>query len=509
MQETPHSPSPLADLVDLVVQTQRDAADPEPALHRRDRLIARHLPDSAAARGRLLAGWLAAMRARSAALPGRKVAAMYRLANLLLAVLGLLAGWSVAAVVFDYGGDPPRPVNVVHVLGVFIGLQVVLLLLVGFVMLPRRAVRAVPLIGAVQETLAMASPGQLATLVMRRLPQTYRDSVDQLLGTTTHYRWLLGVQKWSVLLAAQLFALCFNVGALLNCLNLIVFTDLAFAWSTTLEPDAKRVHELTQWLSLPWGWFLSSAVPDLELVEKTLYYRRGGAGDAIGPQTWGRWWPFIVASMVTYGLLPRAALMVLATVQYRLTISRGLRQSPAAQLVVERLQTALIETRAEHVEDEAGATVAGDADEPRSFTRGGKACVINWAGLPIGEAQAAQQMGDAWNKMPINHLQAGGDASIELDEQTIAAAAASEPGASIVVLVRAWEPPMLELLDFLGELRRAAGRERLIIVAPVALGADGTIAAPNERDLAQWRRKVRAMGDPATLVRPLAEGGEA
>jgi hypothetical protein len=508
MSEQPHSPSPLADLVDLVVQAQRDAAEPEPALHRRDRGIARKLPSEGSSPTAMLVGWLAAMRAMNAKLPGRKVAAMYRLANLLLGVLGLLAGWGVATVVFAYGGDPPRPVNVVHVLAVFVGLQLLLLLLVGFVMLPSRAMRAVPFVGALQETLAMVSPGQLATLIMRRLPQAYRDSVDELLGATTHYRWLLGLQKWSVLLAAQIFALCFNIGALLNCLNLIVFTDLAFAWSTTLEPDAQRVHELMQWLALPWGWFLERGVPDIELVSNTLYYQQGGGAAQTTPQEWGRWWPFIVASMVTYGLLPRLGLVILAGVRYSRTVGHGLTHSPAAQLVIDRLQSALIETQAEQPEADGADARVADGGAVRQVAQGGAACVINWATLPLDDAQVAALLEARWHKTTAAHLHAGGDATIEQDEQAIADAAATDAPAAIVLLVRAWEPPMLELLDFIGDLRKAIGAERLIIVAPVAMEGD-TPTAPHERDLTQWRRRIAGVRDAATIVQPAVKGGDA
>jgi hypothetical protein len=272
----------LADLIDLVVQMQRDAGRPEAALHRRDRTLVGALRPHARETRSLLLAWLDALRRTEARLPGRALGAIYRLQIVILVLLGLVVGWVAAATVYSYDGS--RPVNVVQVLAVFVAAQLLLLLPLGVVMLPRRLTRLVPGFTAIQESLAWLSPGQLIRLLARWLPEGIRQPLTSAARSGSPYgRQLGGVQKWAVLFPAQAFAIAFNLGALAGCLYLITFSDLAFAWSTTLEPDPEQVHRLTRILSWPWASFVPDAVPPLDLIRETLYYRQTGVPEVVAP----------------------------------------------------------------------------------------------------------------------------------------------------------------------------------------------------------------------------------
>ena len=91
-------------------------------------------------------------------------------------------------------------------------------------------------------------------------------------------RWLLA--RWSHLCATAFFA-----AVLSTALALVVFTDLAFGWSTTLEVSASRIHDLARALALPWRAALPEAVPSLELVEVSRYFRAAGAA-RVDPTHW-------------------------------------------------------------------------------------------------------------------------------------------------------------------------------------------------------------------------------
>jgi len=66
---------------------------------------------------------------------------------------------------------------------------------------------------------------------------------------------------------------------------------------------------------------------------------------------------------------------------------------------------------------------------------------------------------------------------------------------------------MMELLDFLGELRRGLGPRRLLAVCLVGLGEGGKVTHPTEAEVALWERKLRGTGDASLLVRSWPEGG--
>jgi hypothetical protein len=75
----------------------------------------------------------------------------------------------------------------------------------------------------------------------------------------------------------------------------------------------------------------------------------------------------------------------------------------------------------------------------------------------------------------------------------------------VAVLVKSWEPPLLELQDFLRALRDAVGDGRVVALVPVARGAQGEPAAPGDGALAPWRRAVEQSGDPWLLLHARAE----
>src|SRR2546423_330732 len=110
--------------------------------------------------------------------------------------------------------------------------------------------------------------------------------------------------------------------ALLGCLRLIVFSDIAFSWSTTLvQLDAPRFHGLVHALAAPFAWLWPDADPSRALVEATRYsrlegsYVLSGAGRAARPELVGGWWPFLLASIALYGLLPRCLALGIAAVR--------------------------------------------------------------------------------------------------------------------------------------------------------------------------------------------------
>ncbi|SFC51118.1 Protein of unknown function [Marinospirillum celere] len=113
-------------------------------------------------------------------------------------------------------------------------------------------------------------------------------------------------QLWWLLGQINALWVVFALGLLGVFLLLLLFSDLAFGWSSTLLTDGKQ---LTQWLtalSLPWQAFWPQAVPDLYLIEQTRFARIESSDTAFALAS--RWWPFLLASLLFYNLLPRLVL---------------------------------------------------------------------------------------------------------------------------------------------------------------------------------------------------------
>ncbi|MEM9418831.1 MAG: DUF2868 domain-containing protein [Planctomycetota bacterium] len=457
----PRLPSPQpGTLLDLATQLHRDEAEPLERLRTRDRGIGKELGfatsqeplDTPTRAGRLTA-WLYAIPEA----PHRGGDGL-RLVGLVAVAIGLLLGYVAAMGLFYYDGS--TPVNVVRIIAVFVVLQAVTLVLFGVAALPGRVPGSA--------WLRDLSPAKLATLVTRWLPSETRDTVQQILGRgQAHQRVYHAVQKWQLLAWSQSMALAFNLAAVGGALQLIVFSDLGFGWSTTLDLDAEDAHRYTEAICLPWRDVFQGGRPDLALVELTQIYRaQDFEFSKEEASASAKWWPFLVMAMVIYGVLPRIVTLVLTQWRLRDAVVKAMVHTPGADRVLDRMTAAVVETRASEHEGASSNSHANGMDASPSSQAG---CVIRWA-------EAAYD-GEA--------LDAGGGRTLDEDRQTIATAATQAHEQSVLIRVKAWEPPVLEFLDFLGDLRHELGDGRAIEVQPIGEG-----------DLAVWKKKLASVGDP-------------
>ena len=411
---------------------------------------------------------------------GDRVDVVHRLGLLVLGVAGLLSGWGAAAVVLHYDGT--HPVNVIHFLAVFVLLQLLAVLLFGIGLLPPGITRHLPGMRTVQETLGFFSPGRLQRFMTRYLPQQYRDITASLLGSGQSHRRLFGrVDRWVIAHSSQTFAVAFNLGALASCLYLVVFSDLAFSWSTTLQLESVDLQRWTDILSAPWARVFADARPSLGLIEETRYFRfkEGAFPEAGSPAGLGGWWPFLVMCLAVYGLLPRLLTWTLARLRLRAALSKTFQHYPGTTDLLVRLNSELVETRSAEPALQRGKDLAATGAPPLTArgesVAGRPALIVNWSAAAadpalfrawVAEAEAVGV--EAWHE-------AGGSHSLAHDRQVVNAAAQVRAACSVMILVKAWEPPVVEFLDFLRELRAAAQPDRVLFVVPPGLLAHGRI----------------------------------
>lgn len=128
------------------------------------------------------------------------------------------------------------------------------------------------------------------------------------------FRWRQQHAQWHPSLAERLsMALLLQVWWLIAALGLLcgfgfllLFSDLAFGWRSTLLQGPEPLYHLARGLALPWRELWPAALPSMELVEATRFYRIQPA--PVDPQLAGGWWSFLLASMLVYNLLPRSLL---------------------------------------------------------------------------------------------------------------------------------------------------------------------------------------------------------
>lgn len=393
-------------------------------------------------------------------------------------VAGAIAGAATAAGAFFYDGG---------------GRVNVLLVLALFVALPLATIALFAVAAATRHGLRGFSAGHLGAAAARVLPWAGARDLARLASGGAGP----GVAKWLLLGWSQWLGLGFGAGAVAAALALVLFTDLAFGWSTTLDLAPARVRELCAALALPWRDLLPGAVPDAALVEASRYFRLGaGSAAPPDPALLGRWWPFVLAAMTCYGVLPR--LLTLALVRWRTAAAcaAALVADERVHGLLDRMNTPLVDTRSP--DPEAPRAPHTRARVSAALPPAASWHVVNWAAVPLDERALRELLGGA--DLATVHPAGGGRRTSE--DRALALTLATDHGSGgVLVVARAWEPPTLDLMDFLAELRAALPSRRPVALLPVALSG-GAPAAPPRAHADIWLETLaRAAPDGVTAVR--------
>jgi hypothetical protein len=379
----------------------------------------------------------------------------------------------------------------VQVLAVFVALQLVTLIATAVIALPESWRRRVPGLAALQDVLHLASPGRWLPSLRRVLGAEQRDAFERAVGLARRHQRLYGdAQKWSLLVGSQLFAVAFHGAALATAIGLVTFSDLAFGWSTTLEVDAAGLHRISDALATPWARVLPDAVPTRELIEHTRYFR-GEGGLTVEAMRSAAWWRFLLACMACYGLAPRVAVLGFAAWRQDVAWARVFGSLPGVDALRDRLDSRWVATAAPG--DESGVEAAPRPVRAARVPRPAQVRAVRWSGIGIDDAAVASLATDALGATLSGVVDGGAGAA--RDDASLVAELASDD-ASPLLLVKAWEPPLLEVHDLLAALRTALGDRRPILVMPLARGAAGALAPAAGDDARTWSRRLDAVGDP-------------
>lgn len=278
-------------------------------------------------------------------------------------------------------------------------------------------------------------------------------------------RDLLGDRKAWLVYQTQFFSLGFSLGSLLVYLLLLLATDISFIWRSTLL-EAEQLLPALNLIAMPWS-FWSEAQPSLSLLEQTRDFRLL-AGDQ-SANVVGLWWRYVLAAQVCYSLLPRTLLLALA----RYSLHRSARLDTQSEPVNEN-------SRKTRPTAELAELVTEIPDQAQ---------VLDWAGMPgfVRDWLVAtiQTVAGAQRVTPDSIYS-------ELD--------AAEPKAVIIVVVKAWEPPLAELADFLRTVPAKSGATRLLL--PLDWN-EQDLQPLTESHLNEWRRFAATL-DGWKVMQPAA-----
>lgn len=409
--------------------------------------------------------------------------------SVVLCAAGALFGAGLALAVLRYDGH--YPVNVVAALALLV-IAPLLLMVASLLLMPGR----VPGLRALQDAVAAVNIGNLAASVFNRFATSPEGELKLEWGGARGGA-LARLAKWQVMFFSQLAGLSFSLAATATAFALVVFTDLAFGWSTTLDVASDQAHRLVEWVSSPWRAWLGDAVPSAVLVDESRFFRLD-SGDPVAV-TAGRltgWWPFLLMSLLTYGVAPRCVLFMVARARLSAAARAVLLEDAGVRALLDRMDNAVLDSEGEGREPPVEKPSNTPADAPALF--GGTVRVVAW------DLAGQAELVDGWLASHVEHrsrspVYFGGNNALAEDEQALDAFANDDP-AMVLILVKGWEPPLLACMDVLQSLRARVGSEVSLVVVP--LGLD--VGTPESNELDAWHYAVAKLADPGTYVEAVA-----
>lgn len=426
-----------------------------------------------------------------------------------LFLLGFLAGAGAAGGLLRYDGS--QPINVLWFLALIVGIQILMIPLLVLAFFFRRQLRggwrlARALFEAVMSRV-------IRTTVARRIGGVDAQKLEADWGRLKARHSLYAqVEPTLLLVVVQSFGVAFNLGVISCLAFLVLFSDLSFAWSTTLQVEAAQVHGVTSAISAPWAFLWPDARPSLELVQATRFVRLDGAfvgGIEDAGLRAGGWWPFLMAATITYGLLPRLLALFAGSLLVRREIRRAIGRNSQVQALTDRLRAPLV-----WVDSDSAApgrrppdSAVADAAPAAQFLPGKELRLgaVFWA---YDSRPAAEKIDDVLQQVASGKLGFSVDAGHldSAEDEAIARVKAGLEAAEIdgaAVFFEPFEPLKGDARRFLQNLRRAM-TDNAPIIALLAEFAGDDVIPSSGRDVLAWERAVQTLADPFLFVRAVS-----
>lgn len=521
----------LSELINLEVQFLRDeqarTEEELAAIDRRDRAIGHHvaeatglseatatqsLAESRSQRHAACRHWLAQLPKQTRdELPGDRIEVGYRTAGWLLFLVFFLLGIGTASAAL--ASHERSPVNILVFVVVFFLLQILLLVLYPVLLLIRR-VRGGELLPWLQGLVVRISQLRIIGKLTGRTEgeADLTETLGQLRLRQTIYG---GVQQWLLFSLVQRMAIGFNLAALLTSLYTVTFHDVAFCWSTTLSIDASQLGELVSYIAAPWSWLGEFAAPELQAIEVSRYVPTDGGYLALTDgMTTERaielrrtWWHFLVAGLITWGLLPRALAYAVGVIQTSRSSHRLPLNHMAVQHLFERLFPPTADWSGPAPADVRGARPRAMSEvPPRKLVRDAKGpChLVCWGTLFDDRAPVKKHVTDRFGQA-VGGVHGAGLADLDADQRALRAIAKASV-TRVVVTLPEGQQPTKDLMRFLQELRQQNGPRMELVVGLLAKSATG-FEDVGRTELQIWRERLLAEADPYLSLQNMAPRG--
>jgi hypothetical protein len=291
------------------------------------------------------------------------------------------------------------------------------------------------------------------------------------------------LSKWIFLQRLQLFSFLFALGLFLALVLTIISKDIAFAWSSTLEISPIAFQRVLALLATPWESFFPSAVPTLELVEMSHYFRLGEKLDINMIQNadkLGAWWKFLAMATLTYALLIRLVFWFMMQVGFNAQLKKEVLALEGVKKLLKEFNTPFVSTQSkkyeQHLEVKETSTILASETLADKY-----ASLLAW-----NYAEETLLLLQDYNKVNVKSMHVlGGRNSFSQDKAII-----DTLKGKILLYVKAWEPPTMDFIDFLADI---LVKDEVSKVEVCPLGTATANYSSKKPDIEIWLKKLEQM----------------
>ncbi len=381
--------------------------------------------------------------------------------TLTLTIIAFLLGLFSGVGLLSYSGH--EPVNVIYFMAMVVLLPLFTMMLTLFSMFKANAS---------QSLLVHISPAFWMEKMLRFLPQNIQNSLQELKINPL-------LSNWLIIKRSQLLALIFSLGLLVALLGMVITKDIAFAWSTTLQVSPQEFHSLLHTLAFAWRDFFPWAVPSMDLIEQSQYFRLGEKLDTQMIQNaskLGEWWKFLAFATLFYAMVLRFGMWLLSVWGFRYALLKSFLSLDGSSGLLREMNEPIITTSA--VKDES-SFIYKDSHYNQEVQKFDSSYdrILGWA----MSDEELRVLNDSMQIITPMTFDVGGSNSLEEDSEII-----SKCQGEVLFYVKSWEPPTMDFVDFLEELSVATDR---VLLAPIGTMEDAYL--PKDKDLSMWGRKLQ------------------
>ena len=380
--------------------------------------------------------------------------------TLLLSILVFIFGFFSGVALLNYNGH--EPVNVIYFIAMVVFFPIFTMTLTLFSMLR---------VNSTHSMLVHISPAFWMEKILRLLPNKIESNIKEIKINPL-------LANWIIIKRSQIIALAFSFGLLFALLGVVATKDIAFAWSSTLSISPEAFHHFLSKLAFPWQDFYPSALPSVELIEQSQYFR---LGDKLSEEMiqnaskLGEWWKFLVFATLFYAIILRFMLYMLTSLGLNRAIKRSFLTLDGVERLLKDMNEPIISTNALKKEQQF-IQKNGEYNQTINTLDNSYDSVQGWA---IDE-DSLLVIADSMSVISPKFFEVGGRKTLSEDNETIHLSSGE-----VLFYVKSWEPPTMDFVDYLESL---LSRVDKVVVSPVGTVEDAY--KTDEREVNVWARKL-------------------